>query len=146
MFLLLRLESQYNGWSKTIIVKRETTNANNTSSSFSSTKKQKNHQYYKKKVSIDNIQRIFFIPPLQKRRLISYNAGLRMQAIFLIKAQFHPIHEKLLAARKRFHTRTSIKYRKNFTTWLAITRARIKRRNYMITKIQAKLLKMLKPN
>ena len=35
-----------------------------------------------------NTRRVFFIPPIQNRRVIAYEAGLKIQAVFYIIANF----------------------------------------------------------
>ena len=86
--------------------------------------------------SIDT-RRVFFIPPIQNRRIIAYEAGLKIQAVFYIMAKFHPIQTKVLGARRRFHIRTSIKHKGKLLPWLRTSRATIKHRHSMATKIEA---------
>jgi hypothetical protein len=89
-------------------------------------------------------QRVLFLPPLQLRRLISYNAGIKINAIFLIKAQFHPIKNKIQGARTRFHYRTSQKYGDRFHRWLQKAKQTITYRHACCAVIQANTRCMLR--
>ena len=88
-------------------------------------------------------QRVLFIPPIQLRRMVSYQASLKMNAIFLIKAQFHPIQQKILGARRRFHRRSSLKWGSHFRRWLEKTRVRVAFHNACAVKIQANVRKLV---